>query len=291
MQVFGNIFYQIRGRAMFSGGGRDNIHENNIIYGADHAHGTDRRARAAANDEYYSNGCPSSWNLLGRVNIVYEACYTNHLEPIDYQNGTWAAHYPTLAAMPNDWSQVNSSHWLEPEGCTFTCNSIWEVDGVYSLGNWGGSDPLDWYAETGNNLEADPLFVDAENMNLALRSDSPVYSQLPCFQEIPFEQIGIQEKADLVLQGSAASETIYLNWDVDQTLPTTITWTIDYQGSVGDQIPPIMGIPEPTRAYTLTGLTNYTWYTVTLTTEPSFLTGTLRIMPTDISIYLPLCLK
>jgi hypothetical protein len=51
---------------------------------------------------------------------------------------------------------------------------------------------------------------------------------------------------------------------------------------------------NPTRVYTLTGLSNYTWYTVTLNAmlnNTPFLTDSVRLMPTDIFVYLPLVLK
>ena len=56
---------------------------------------------------------------------------------------------------------------------------------------------------------------------------------------------------------------------------------------------PITGIISPTRAYTLTGLTNYVWYTVTLNSilgSTPFLTDTVTVMPTDVFVYLPLVL-
>jgi hypothetical protein len=289
MRVFGNIFYHIRGLATLSGGGRDNLTENNIIFGAEHAHGTDRRARNYANNDFGYLDRPDDWNLLGRINVVYETYYNDYpdVQSIDYQHGAWAAHYPNLAAIPNDWSQVDGSHWLEPEGSTFTCNDAWQIDALYSLGNMGGGDPLAWYAESENNLEADPLFVDENNLNLALRPESPVYSQLPCFQEIPFDQIGIHEEPALALNGQAADQQVYLNWTVNVTLPPTTTWTLTYAGPPGDQNSPITGIPEPTRTYTLTGLTNHAWYTITLATDPPVLTDTVTIMPTSHIVYLP----
>ena len=67
-----------------------------------------------------------------------------------------------------------------------------------------------------------------------------------------------------------------------------------YDGPTGDQPSPITGIVSPTRAYTLTGLTNYTFYTVTLNAmleSTPFLTDTVRVMPSDIFIYLPFVLK
>jgi len=86
----------------------------------------------------------------------------------------------------------------------------------------------------------------------------------------------------LSLTGVPASETIYLTWTLDTTLPATTTWTLRYDGPAGDQPSPVAGLPEPARAYTLTGLTNYTWYTVTLNAmldETPFLTDTVRVMP------------
>ncbi|MFZ6028750.1 MAG: right-handed parallel beta-helix repeat-containing protein [Chloroflexota bacterium] len=288
MRVFGNVLYRIRGSATVNGGGRDNLAENNVIAAAEKAHSTDRRAQSWATNTFESNGCPDDWNLLGRITIVYETCYTNHLEAIDYQHGTWAASYPTLATIPNDWGQVNDTHWLEPEGSTFTCNSAWEVESLITQSSLGGSNALDWYAKYDNNLEADPLFVDEANLNLALRPDSPVYSQLSCFTAIPFEEIGIEEIPALDLQGIPDDGRITLNWEVNVTLPATTTWTITYTGTTGDEPSPIGGIEANTRSYTLTGLANYEWYDITLTTDPPLLTDTVRAMPTGWLLSLPL---
>ena len=98
----------------------------------------------------------------------------------------------------------------------------------------------------------------------------------------------------LVLHGAPADETIYLSWTVNTTLPVTSTWQITYDPPDGDQPSPISNIISPTRAYTLTGLTNYHWYTVTLNAmlnSTPFLTDTVTVMPTDIFVYLPLVLK
>ncbi len=52
-----------------------------------------------------------------------------------------------------------------------------------------------------------------------------------------------------------------------------MTWTIDYSGPPVDQIPPITEIGAATRMYALTGLTNYEWYTVTLSSDPAVMRG------------------
>ena len=85
-----------------------------------------------------------------------------------------------------------------------------------------------------------------------------------------------------------------MNWTVSATLPVTSTWQLAYDGPSGDQSSPLTGISSPTRAYTLTGLTNYTFYTVTLNAmldSTPFLTDTVYVMPTGIFVYLPLVLR
>jgi hypothetical protein len=98
----------------------------------------------------------------------------------------------------------------------------------------------------------------------------------------------------LILSGTPGDQAVHLTWSVNVTLPVTGTWQIDYQGQTGTAYLPITGIISPTRAYTLTGLTNYTWYTVTLNAmldSTPFLTDTVRVMPTDRLVYLPLVLR
>lgn len=95
---------------------------------------------------------------------------------------------------------------------------------------------------------------------------------------------------DLQLNAQPADQTIYLTWEVRPTLLTSTTWTIAYTGPPGTEPLPIVGLPEPTRSYTLTGLTNGEWYTVTLTSVGAtpVLSDTLTVMPTDRFQFLPL---
>jgi murein DD-endopeptidase MepM/ murein hydrolase activator NlpD len=96
------------------------------------------------------------------------------------------------------------------------------------------------------------------------------------------------------LRGRPADRTIYLDWEVFSGLPVTSTWRIAYAGLQGAQASPITGLGSPTRAYTLTGLTNYTWYTVTLSAVVNampIMSDTMRVMPTDRFVYLPLLSK
>jgi parallel beta-helix repeat protein len=99
----------------------------------------------------------------------------------------------------------------------------------------------------------------------------------------------------LRLRGTPANQAIHLAWTVNATLLPTSTWRIDYASETGTVLLPPISIPTSTvRSYTLTGLTNYVWYTVTLNAmvdATPILTDTVRVMPTDIFVYLPLLLK
>jgi len=102
------------------------------------------------------------------------------------------------------------------------------------------------------------------------------------------------QAALLDLTGTPGNSKIYLNWSVNTTLPPTSTWRIDYGSQTGTAYLPITGILNSIRAYTLTDLTNYIWYTVTLNAmldSTPFLTNTVRVMPTDEFVYLPLVTK
>jgi hypothetical protein len=94
----------------------------------------------------------------------------------------------------------------------------------------------------------------------------------------------------LLLHAMPRSETVYLTWHANVTLPVTTTWTITYTGPQGDQPSPIIGIPEPVRTYVLTGLTNHAPYTITLNAmlaSTPYLTDTVCAIPTDILVFLP----
>ena len=96
----------------------------------------------------------------------------------------------------------------------------------------------------------------------------------------------------LHLHGTPGNRTITLAWSVNASLPVTTTWTISYSGPGGVE-PPISGLAGTTRAYKLTDLTNYAWYTITLTsvgTDP-VLSDTIQVMPTDRLLYLPIVFR
>ena len=166
------------------------------------------------------------------------------------------------------------------------------------------------------NIIGDPLFTSTSTFDLQTGSaaidagkDSVAYQTFYDFYGIDIHQdiagtarpqdagwdIGAYEfTPSLLLSGSPADQTIHLNWTVDITLPVTATWQIAYSGPSGDQPSPITGIANASRAYNLTGLTNYTVYDITLNTMLNgspILTDTVSVMPTDLLIYLPITMR
>jgi hypothetical protein len=172
--------------------------------------------------------------------------------------------------------------------------------------------------ECAHCLQADPLFVDGANTNFNLQSGSAAIDA--GIEEAVYQTYqdlyGIDIRVDfantprpvganwdmgayeftpsLILNGTPDNQAIHLNWTVNTTVPVTMTWQINYDGPSGTPPSPITGIAGDVRNYTLTNLTNYTPYTVTLTGMVSgspILTDTVTVRPTDIYVYLPLVVK
>jgi hypothetical protein len=127
-----------------------------------------------------------------------------------------------------------------------------------------------------NEITVDRVLTWAFNQGISLVYEGAA----PDFGAYEFEP-------QMKLHGMSGNQTIHLSWSINVTLPITTTWTIDYIGLPGDQPSPITDIPADTRLFTLTGLTNYTWYTITLVTDPAWLSDSVTMMPTDRFIYLP----
>jgi hypothetical protein len=162
--------------------------------------------------------------------------------------------------------------------------------------------------DTHSMFGIDPQFVNSHAGNYHLAVDSPAIDAGVALREFNYDidftprpqiatwDIGAYEAVpEVVLQGTAGDRTIYLVWQVNITLPVTSTWRIDYYTTTATA--PFTA-PDPfstTRAHTLTNhVTNFQWYTVTLHAmvgETSWLSDTVRVMPTDKFVYLPLVLR
>lgn len=168
--VSGNTFYQISGRAVMCGGGRDNTIGNNVIAKCGAAHFTDRRGKVWIDKD---NG----WRLLDKIKKY------NYTEP------PWSTRYPRLAhILDNGYDRAK-----EPEGCVIRTNLGWQNKRWLQESSLGAAGGFKFYIIENNIEDQDPHFVDEAKLNLALRDDSPAYS-LPGFERIPFDRIGPQNQ-------------------------------------------------------------------------------------------------
>jgi len=175
-QTFGNVFYQTH-QAVWIGGGRDNIVENNVFIECEHPVSIDNRGLR--------------WTFLNPDGDILETGMYKKLTAVDYDKPPWSTRYPELARILEENPRAplgntlerNVSYrsgWRDPEeACRATSDK--HIDKKYM--------------RIADNLiaEEDPGFVDAAHMNFQLRDDSIVYQKISGFKQIPFEKIGLYE--------------------------------------------------------------------------------------------------
>jgi hypothetical protein len=216
--------------------------------------------------------------------------------------GTWELIY----ARNNIWAgtdyAINNYNTGQPIDLDY--DDLWN-DGANDLVRWDGTR----YATLGafttatgqeaHGFNVVPGFVAAEGSDYTLDDSSDLIDAGLLIPGINDEyegaapDIGAFEFVPrLELYGSPGDQTIYLDWVVNGTLPPTTTWRIDYTTST---LTAPFTATEPlstTRSTVLTdNVENYQWYTVTLHAmagETSWLSDTVRVMPTDVFVYLPL---
>ncbi len=220
----------------------------------------------------------SNYGAIGLSNSPYMTMLNN----IFYNNGSGA--------------QVNDN--------ASKVGTVWDYNLHYPDFTWPPKQPeFDQHSLFG----VDPRFVNAAAGNYRLAVNSPAIDRGITLHEFNYDAASIlrpqlaawdlgpyEAVPELVLRGRPGNRTIYLDWDMNATLPPTSTWRLSYHSQTVSLPVTVTGILSPTRAYTLTGLTNYVWYTVTLNAmlgSTPFLTDTVRVMPTDRFVYLPLVLR
>ncbi|WP_285571612.1 right-handed parallel beta-helix repeat-containing protein [Geothrix limicola] len=177
--IEGNILYKSGAAlALQHNGGRDVKIRYNVMSGYWFGAVTVNYGTTMVN-----NVAGSSLNLLEKL---------NHF---NYQAAPWSTAYPTVAAIPNDWTLIQGSHWLEPENCIFYGNLFQgsSADAIRQENVFPGlAPPLTWFTQVSNNLsQVDPLFMDPVNLDFRLKPESPMYS-IPGFPGIDASKIGVQ---------------------------------------------------------------------------------------------------
>jgi Pectate lyase superfamily protein len=195
----------------------------------------------------------------------------------------------------------------------------WSERAIYVLGVGSGVEDLKPAATllrhgnfdyATNSVKWDPAIPDHDLPASLYRSGAPEW----WCQETPFPAIGpdvagytndipakrrfeglpCTQTTEVALHAAPANGAINLRWEVTGILPAASTWQISYEGAPGSEPSPITGLPAATRSYTLTGLTNYEPYTVTLNAMlegTPILTDTVTVIPTDIMLYLPAVIR
>lgn len=160
--VFGNIFYRAAGGAfgaVFSHGGHDNTVRNCVFIECPLALGSapwdDKRWKEYLNEPLWQEKL---------------------LKDVDITRPPYADRYPEL----KDFMEFAGA----PRRNHARANLIVKCRAVQT-GNWDVTDSF--------VTDTDPGFVNADRLNFQLRNDSATFSEIPGFEKIPFEQIGLQQ--------------------------------------------------------------------------------------------------
>ncbi|NOZ22248.1 MAG: hypothetical protein GXP25_14305 [Planctomycetes bacterium] len=197
--IYGNLFYRLAHGAIRTGGGRDNVIENNIFVDAGWAVHLDNRGMG------WQKRATRKGTLMRRLLAT------------DYKNPPWSERYPELVDILDDrlgepvdnvvrrniFSQEDILYnFSRVPTDRFTCdyNVVWRggeevmVTGRTYNPNAGGVIPFKEWQKMGfdtHSKVADPLFVDAANDDFRLRDDSPALAL--GFKPIPIEKIGLYD--------------------------------------------------------------------------------------------------
>ena len=204
---------------------------------------------------------------------------------------------PDLHLKPNS-AAIDAGTWLTTITSASGSGTLFEVaDADYFMDGWGiiGGDTIQLEGSAENvqithvDYDANIITVDrsiswSQGIGIALAYQGAA-PDIGAYEFVP----------ELELHGTPADEAIHLTWTVNITLPMTTTWHIDYFTQTVAAPFTATAPFSITRSYVLTeNVQNYQWYTVTLhamVDETSWLSDTVRVMPTDRFVYLPMVLK
>ena len=176
--VYGNLFHQVT-YAVFLGGGRDNLIENNVFIDCPNAMHVDSRALGWCGP-----------HADGRIS---EAQTKGTIAGIRYREPPYSTRYPQLPGILDDEPKA-------PKGNVVRHNIFWADTGEDIRRVMKGEVPTNWwnhiveksgpYVKLEANLTStDPKFIDERAGNYQLSDESPAWAH--GFQRIPFESIGL----------------------------------------------------------------------------------------------------
>jgi parallel beta-helix repeat protein len=171
--IIGNVFRRVY-QAVFIGGGRDNVIENNIFLECDKPVHLDNRGLR--------------WDHFRPGGPMYDLLKKYHHDKPPY-----STRYPELARILQESPQAPLGNILRRN---VSVRSSWR-DPEEECRKTFSTHIATKYMEIGDNFvtEDDPGFVDLAGGDLRLREDAIVYRKIPAFRAIPFESIGPHQKA------------------------------------------------------------------------------------------------
>ena len=179
--AYGNLIVNCKQNGFLIGGGRDNNVYNNVLLNCETPICYDDRARDGALHE-------DSWFK----HSMEGADMTQHLLEMPWQSETWQTAYPYTADWSLDYSDTENPNFIpNPAHSKVNGNLI-----VHYKGSFGRADEsVERFSDLSGNavyrLNAlKKLFVDPDNGDYTLRSDAPVFDDIPGFEPLPLSQIG-----------------------------------------------------------------------------------------------------
>ena len=182
--------------------------------------------------------------------------------------------------------------------------SVWDYNITYPDFTWPPKQPgYDQHSLFG----VDPRFVDAPAGDYHLAVDSPAVNAGFALPEFNYDHDGrtrpqgaawdigaYEAPPQIALYAAPGDSVAYLDWRVNLAPDPATTWWIDYYTTTLAAPFTATDPLSATRTYTLTGLSNYQFYTVTLSAlvhGSVTMSDTVRVMPTDRFVYLPLAMR
>jgi hypothetical protein len=159
ISIVGNVFVRA-GKAAFIGGGRDNLVENNIFVDCQASLHVDARG--------------DGWM---KYHVEPGGTLPERLKAIAYKQPPWSEKYPPLVNILDDSPGL-------PKGNVVRHN-------ISFGGKWLDVEKkaMPFIKFEDNLVDKDPHFVDIEQQDFRLRSDSPAFSL--GFKQVPVEKIGL----------------------------------------------------------------------------------------------------
>jgi hypothetical protein len=164
--MYGNLFHKVQ-RAVFMGGGRDFVVQNNVFVDCNPAVSLDGRG-------------------LDKSPVWYNQVYGTLKERLNaVPRNIYEKNYPEIYTVDKYLAQTNG---VPPENILVKDNI--SFGGKWKEVYWHAEDRMvDW---VNNFVDQDPGFVDAPNGNFALKPDSPALKM--GIKPLPLDQIGPRRK-------------------------------------------------------------------------------------------------